>query len=469
MIYINRCHILFVNIVVSVAFAQERPAALQAYEQARKAFPTGRIEWSVLPEGDPDKALNFVSRYAANGDMIFENRGDKAGWTLFNAQTGAGVSRYPQLYMLNQLGFWAFEETTTGCSWWSNKKGDNRAKMAFKDIRTLGIYPTSNSLEFAQGFSTLAGNPADPVAEWSQTPMNDLEIVRARTAAGAEITWYLNSERGWNAERVVYDTGWGSWEAQSSLSNYEGIWFPEETRYYRDGKLTEMIIIRFASLNRPEDSSQFTLNDLGLEPGSSIAEQNSPLKGGREMPTWNGEEIVSFESWAEDVRAGRRAVGPIRKRMFEKGYFESIYDTPEETARVKLDWFNMNVKYALSRHVGLWEQYVRDFIARYKLNDEQTQKAWAIFLECRRRGDDLIARDKAKMTELVSRSLAAKDAGDKKKQAKLNEELSKLRAPVDRIFEESLKPRLDKLPTRAQRQAAESAASDGNQTAPVKP
>jgi hypothetical protein len=453
-----RYKLIFVILTSNVAIAQERPIPLQAFEQARKAFPSGRIEWSVLREGDPENAMDFVSRYAANGDLIFENRGDKHGWTLFDGETRAGCRRYPQLFMSNQEGFWAHEETTCCCMWWSEKDDESYANKSMKDIRALGIYPTSNSLEFTQGFSTLAGNPSDPLVEWSQETLDDLEIVHARSAAGAKIAWYLNPERGWNAERVVYDTGYGLWEAVSSLANFDGVWFPEETRYYRNGRLTETIIVRSAALNRPEDPKKFTLNDLGLEPGSSVAAQNLPPVSGKDLRTWNGEAIVPFESWSDDVKAGRRVVGPIRKRTFEKGYFESIYDTPEDTARVKLAWFNVNVKLVLSRHVDLWEQYVRDFIERYKLDDEQSQKAWAIFLECRRRGDELIARDKQRMTELVSLSLAAKEAGETEKEAKLDEQVAKMREPVDRIFEESLKPRLDKLPTRAQIKAAETAA-----------
>ena len=452
---IDGCAVAIAIMAISMAFGQDRPAALAELEKSRMAFPSGRIEWSILREGDPEKAMNYVSRYAANGDQIFENRGDKDGWTLFNGQTGAGYRRYPQIFMSNQEGFWAHEESTTNCTWWSEKNGENRAKKSIQDIRALGLHPSSETMQYQYAQMVLAGDLKTNIIEWTQEEADELLVVTAHLERDATFTWYINPQRGWNAERVEYVSPHYYWEAVSSLANFDGVWFPEETRYYRDGQLTETIIVRSATLNQSEDPKKFTLNDLGLEPGSSIAAQDLPPKSGKELRTWNGEGVVPFESWAEDVRAGRRVEGPIHKRMFQKGYFESIYDTPEQIARTRLAMLNMQIKFTLSRHVGLWEQYVRDFIARYKLDDEQSQKAWTIFLECRRRGDDLIARNKARLTELVSLSLAAGEEGDKEKEAKYDKELAKLRAPVDRIFEESLKPRLEKLPTRAQRKAAE--------------
>jgi len=70
--------------------------------------------------------------------------------------------------------------------------------------------------------------------------------------------------------------------------------------------------------------------------------------------------------------------------------------------------------------------------------------------------------DKRKSTieDLDRRIQALAGSGDKEKAAelgKLNEKKTKLMAPVNMIFEKRLKPRLEKLPTRAQREAAEAA------------
>ena len=64
---------------------------------------------------------------------------------------------------------------------------------------------------------------------------------------------------------------------------------------------------------------------------------------------------------------------------------------------------------------------------------------------------------RGKVDRFVADSQAAAAGGDLGRKAALRaaERVRELRAPIDRIFEEQLKPRLDKLPTRAQRAAAE--------------
>ena len=434
---------------------QERPAPLLAFEQARKSIASGRIEWTVLPGGIEDAGLFFVSRYAANGDLIFEVRGDKDGWTEFDWQTGKGIRRYPHLYLINRDGVWHHLESGLSCKWWKREEGrsspwDNR----IRDVRALGVYPTSSSLDYAKGLASMWGRGDDTVVEWSQIEDGGVHIVTGHFASGVRMTWYINPERGWNTERIEYDTGYGLWETVSSLREFDGEWFPGETRYYQDGRLVETIIVRSASLNRSDDPKEFTATDLGVEPGSSVAAQNLPPKSGKELRTWNGDGIVSFEKWLEDVQAGRREWGPRHKRTHESG-FESPYDTPVERARRDLARRQANVRYVLARHVGLWERYVRDFIRRYELNDEQTQRAWAMFLDCRRRADAILERGADKLVALVSEYLAAREAADHEKVEKLSKRIADLRGPVDRIFEESLKPRLERLPTRAQRRKVE--------------
>lgn len=108
-----------------------------------------------------------------------------------------------------------------------------------------------------------------------------------------------------------------------------------------------------------------------------------------------------------------------------------------------------------------WDQYVKDFIARYELNDAQTQKADLILKDCKSRASQYEASHKTEMEQLEQQTQALNTSTDKdkaKKLAQLNERRERLAAPIDTIFEKVLKPRLDKIPTRAQRKAAESKA-----------
>ncbi len=453
---------LLAGAVVPALPAQEAgatcPPALTALEQARAGLLSGCIEWSVLPQGDENKALFFVSRYASSGDLIFENRGDSEGWTEFDWETGKGVSRYPQLYMVNPEGVWHFQETGLSCS--VAKAGDARSRweQEMRDVRAMGITPFSSSMEHTRGIASIWGSAGDPVVEWRTDIEDELHVVVARRRSGASVTWHINPARGWNAERVEFDNGTERWTAVSSLAQFGETWFPQETRYYRNDELQEVIQVRTASFNGPEDPPRFTPTHLGVEPGANVILQGvEQHPQGPDLPVWNGDKIAPLREWLDDVRSGRRQPGPNIRRASARGYLESPYDTPEQLARRELAHRTAVIRSQTERHVGLWERYVRQFIERYRLDKEQADRAWAIFLECRRRADEYIQRRRDRFTELISQVLAARKAGQNEKAEELASQVQRLREPIDRIFEESLKPRLEKLPTRAQRAAAEAA------------
>ena len=108
-----------------------------------------------------------------------------------------------------------------------------------------------------------------------------------------------------------------------------------------------------------------------------------------------------------------------------------------------------------------WEKYVREFIEKYKLNNEQAQQARAILADCQTQADRYLAARKEELEKIDRQIEELKQSSDKNKaktQAELQEQRKKLMDPIDRIFSQQLKPRLDRLPTRAQRQAAEAGA-----------
>ncbi|MCH8881067.1 MAG: hypothetical protein IID34_14455 [Planctomycetes bacterium] len=108
-----------------------------------------------------------------------------------------------------------------------------------------------------------------------------------------------------------------------------------------------------------------------------------------------------------------------------------------------------------------WERYTREFIARYSLKDSQEQKAWSILKKCQDQGNSYIRRHRAELDKLearvgeLSKSTAA--AADREQLAAVRQRLGEKLAPIDDIFENQLKPRLDKLPTRKQRAAVKEA------------
>lgn len=138
-----------------------------------------------------------------------------------------------------------------------------------------------------------------------------------------------------------------------------------------------------------------------------------------------------------------------------------------------------------------WEKYVREFIQKYQLNDEQTQRANAVLAECEAAAERVMTSKKSELERIEKREselksaggpTAAKPAGEPKAagEAKIatdgkNKELAELTkrreellAPINRIFEDQLKPKLEKLPTRAQRKTAEEKSSKPPAAHPAK-
>lgn len=120
-----------------------------------------------------------------------------------------------------------------------------------------------------------------------------------------------------------------------------------------------------------------------------------------------------------------------------------------------------------------WEQYVRTFIQRFGLNDEQQQQAMSILQDCQNQGERHMKGRKAEIERLDARLAeirASRDRSAASEVSELNTQRQKLLEPIEQIFEKSLKPRLERIPTRAQRRAAEAAARQPrNQAAGQKP
>ncbi|MFN0134868.1 MAG: hypothetical protein ACKVS9_01980 [Phycisphaerae bacterium] len=108
-----------------------------------------------------------------------------------------------------------------------------------------------------------------------------------------------------------------------------------------------------------------------------------------------------------------------------------------------------------------WEKYTKDFIAKYELNEEQRQKALTILKDCQDNATKVAVGKKTELEEIEKRENELKtsqDAGKSKELGELTKRRDAALKPIGDIFENQLKPRLDRLPTRAQRKAADDAA-----------
>ena len=99
-----------------------------------------------------------------------------------------------------------------------------------------------------------------------------------------------------------------------------------------------------------------------------------------------------------------------------------------------------------------WARYVRQFIEKYQLNDEQQQRAWLYYRGAKDRAKLFDQRHARKLEQLKTRGTPKDDkSGGKSATADLE---AVHKAEQDRLFAQ-LKQRLERLPTRAQRRDAE--------------
>lgn len=173
---------------LGVAIMEPPPPAIQALMDARRSL-AGDISWEISLAKDPDRAMSFRSRYALNGDYIFENRGDRAGWTLFGPD-GAGTSKFPQLYMHNRDGFWSAQETDPTVALWRDGGEPSHYVDDFvKDVRGVGLLPWSGNLGGDSGIAkVLDAGPPNTSAEWSEEKLGERIVVVAEFDGGRRVT-----------------------------------------------------------------------------------------------------------------------------------------------------------------------------------------------------------------------------------------------------------------------------------------
>lgn len=170
-----------------------------------------------------------------------------------------------------------------------------------RDIRFVGMYMNGDDTVF--GIEALQGKEdyRTRIQKWSQVEVGGKFVVTGKTEGDGEIEWIIDPKRGWNAERVSF---YAEVDGQRrlfndcivTLSEQEGVWFPETVTYSFDGHFMMNVVFHSRRLNRPDDPKQFTGWDLGLEPGMSVVPQDFAAPSRRGF-RWTDEGLVPAERW----------------------------------------------------------------------------------------------------------------------------------------------------------------------------
>lgn len=320
------------------------------------------------------------------------------------------------------------------------------------DLRTLGVSVASPGLGIEAALWRDSGpNPAP--RGYREFEEAGLRVVESRNDAGTR-RWYIDPAKGWGAVRVIFENRAGETisESRSVLKLYGDVWFPSTASFYtkrfKGGKEPcEIIRVQRAVFNDPNLPTRFKPEDIGIEVGTNIRVYLKNRTKPDDLAFWDGSKLISQTEYLERLRSGELVEGPGFQKMI------SDLSAAEWERALK-----STQKRGASSYVqqSEWEKYTRNFISSYELDPDQAQKALAILADCQQQAEQYSSKHSAEFDALNQAYKKARssppDAGD---QADVDRKRDQLARPIVDMFEKQLVPRLDKLPTRAQREAFE--------------
>ena len=452
--------LVFLTVFGVHAAAEQRPRALRNMERYRAAMNTGHIEWSyrkrALGPGGYE-FYRFCTSQFAGQDVLFVNRGDPEGVVVRVADGTVRPGGMRPLLGLRKDGrLWRHREHAGS----ADVADVGGSVTGSPDLRSLGA---ATSRSYRSIHNTLWDDPSGD-GQYTESKEGDLHVVTYKADYGTT-RWWIDPQRGWSPVRVAFFDPKGDLktESRSTLQKFGQVWFPKSVAFfstgYKEGKQPyETVEIFSATFNRPDHPIALGPADIGIEIGMPITEYGRTFRPGR-IVTWDGEKLISMDEYRQRRRAGELPRSPTVARESARSRAR-LAASKEGNTKGK-------PQTRIERPADLmdeWESYTRRFIAKYRLKNEQSQKAWSILKACRERADTHMTRNRADIDRIerqVRRLKQGKGEGWERKIAALAEERAKLRQPIDAIFDKQLKPRLDTLPTRKQRELAKSADDVG--------
>lgn len=426
-----------------------KPEALLNLERLRKTIVTVDMDyWRQYDIGPdhPGSGRPFLRRVtlARDQSMRVIQYGFE-GYISSLYDTGDAVSTTPVSELHRGGEVWSYKDWDLNAFYHGSK---GRAGTSQPDPRTFGLLNKDDSRARSLLPAIWQVSFSDrEVVRYTTTVDGPIHTVRAISQSGWERIFKISADKGWNPEEImrVSPDGKVTERIVSTLGQFDGVWFPKEIAFYdRDGVLYETVNVERLEINRPEHPERLTLADIGVDDGMVI--QFTPESGvfgvgggpitfsADNIMAWDGENVVSLRKYQERFKRGEVQRGPKITAMREQ-LKQGTYRHPDDDLREAYNLRRQLRKGAVSE----WEAYVRKFVEKYRLNHEQQRKAYQILRRCQEKANAYVLKHKAELTK--------KDLDVKRK--------AELLAPVNRIFEKDLKSRLEQLPTRAQRRAAE--------------
>lgn len=430
------------------------PPALKRMLESRRSIErlelvyTTRYLFSDHSGGEPYKRTHMVE-----GSRVARfDHGLPDGVTGF-AESGEPVSM-PMNSLVDDDGFW---ETFQGGLLTGELREAGTSQPSLPELRALGLWPFARLYTHLDNAVEPDQHANDP-GRFRAFQRDGLEVVERAGQSGMIVRWFIDPDKDWNPVRVECEyEGKILGECVSDYTEVDGAWWPVSVRFYNStGNLHTAFDTESVRINNPE-MAPLTPATIGVVSGTAVFVQSGPRTG--QFTYIPGEGLVDVQEAARREKAGLFERDPKlvafmarlreehreRQRLEKAGVAASQPSAPTPTTRPASQPAPLIVP---NRVDDAWEAYTKEFIRKYQLDADQTQAALRILRDCQERRTQYL---RSRQQEITRCDLALKSPGDPRQKREWSTRLEQLLTPVHAIFEEQLKPRLENLPTRAQR------------------
>jgi hypothetical protein len=443
---------MFTLLLVCVIAPLGKPPALIAMEKARESLTSAEVYWSnTFFYGDRAGNTTYLRSLYAGDDVASTEFGDSEGVVSRDAD-GKPTGILPWSVLIKRGSGVLFQNRNATAQVFETS--DLALKEMIRDMRTMGMLPKGIDPS-AHPRDYLATYPTRDTRQrsYSQTQVDGIYKVEMDTE-NSKTVWYIDPNTGWSCTRSELRELSGALVnySETAYQKYGDTWLPVSTAYMdRNDELRVFQEVSQARVNDKDLPSSLSPADIGVEVG--VAMLGSPNSGSQQgqYNYWDGQNVVSKEEFDRRMKAGDLELGPSVKEFFKniKKYNEAgvpynpgipleVLAPEGSAAYARLSNAGLFTKPPATQPSTLiiepkdpWDVYAIKFIKDYKLDQEQSSKTLQI-LE-----DFKVLRQK--YLNMLPTS------------AKRVEDTTKLLRNVDNMFDNGLKPRLQRLPTRRQK------------------
>ncbi|GMU38783.1 MAG: hypothetical protein DPW13_02600 [Planctomycetes bacterium] len=350
-------------------------------------------------------------------------------------------------------------------------------RAAVPNARAIGLIPeipTSANLPEMSSEGLLQERYFRDMAQFQTVPGPEGKlVVTGERGDGVLFRWILDPDREFAplvAERIVRRESGGEFVTRvaTNYAQVDGRWFPLRAEISNNGVSEWVMTVTHAEFDRPYHPDTLHIGEaLQMLPGTNIMRQTSA--GWSAPMIFDGEMALPVSEAVELEKTGILDTSAFRSRL---AYWAS--DTKGAHPK-PLASFEENTQ--LKRIPGRWEDYTRAFIRVYRLNPEQTGKAWSALRECQNKAQKHLDanrdafRDIQEQKRLLSPSKnnsadpRSPDSIDTSNNlALLAEREERLLRPLEVIFNDDLRPSLFSLLSPRQRQDGEARLRRGDES-----